>query len=254
MIFSLYLAYFLVNIGRLHAQADNIPVKGYTLVWQDEFNGNSLDKTKWDYRNTGKRRDAYNSRETVKIDNGKLVIEVKRKKDSLLMGMIGTQGLFETRYGYFECKASLTNTRGVWPAFWLQSPYNTDNSNPQDHGAEIDIFEYFLHEGKDSVSHTLHWGGYGATYKKFGPFYSPLKKTSDGFHTFGLEWTPDSYTTFVDGVPTHTGNRYISKVPQYMILSLEAEAKVAGPLEERKLPDRFVIDYVRVYKKVKNQN
>jgi beta-glucanase (GH16 family) len=224
--------------------------KEYRLVWKDEFNGLQLDRTKWNYRGTGKRGDAFNSRTAITLDGqGHLVIKVFKSVDSIITGMIDTERLFETRYGYFECRAALTSINGIWTAFWLQSSANRDHGTPELNGAEIDIFEYFHHVKRDSVAHTLHWGGYGPTHKMAGPVWVPVKKTSDGFHTFGLEWTENSYTTFVDGVKTYTGNVYISKVPEFMILSIEVNKAIAGVLNPIDLPDLFIVDYVRVYER-----
>jgi beta-glucanase (GH16 family) len=230
-------------------QQYQIPVTGYELFWQDEFNGNRLDASKWDYR-IGKRRDAYNVTETVFTDgNGLLHLQVKKDGSRTLTSMISTQHLFETKYGYFECRAKLTNATGIWPAFWLQSSRNTDYGTPEKNGVEIDIFEYFPNLNRNAVAHGLHWGGYGVTHKESGQMYSPLQPTADGFHVFGLEWTDSSYTAFVDGKQTIKGTQFISKVEQFIILSTECDEKVAGPLQTNALPDAFIVDYVRVFKK-----
>jgi hypothetical protein len=44
----------LIPIATSHAS--DIPVEGYELTWSDEFSGNQLDRTKWDYRGLGKNR------------------------------------------------------------------------------------------------------------------------------------------------------------------------------------------------------
>ncbi|MHA4807436.1 glycoside hydrolase family 16 protein [Flavitalea flava] len=228
----------------------DIPVIGYRLVWHDEFEGNLLDKTKWALRSPGKRGDAYNCESAAQLDGkGHLLLSITKKNDSVFTGMIATENLFETRYGYFECKAKLLRLKGSWVAFWLQSSANQDNGTPEKNGAEIDIFEYFPNLDTNSVTHMLHWGGYGATHKSSGPVRVFLKKTVDDYHTFGLEWTPEGYSTFVDGVQTYKGHSLISKVPEFMILSMEADSKVAGPLQLTGDPQYFTVDYVRVYKK-----
>lgn len=230
--------------------AKNIPVKGYKLVWCDEFNGNILDAGNWRHRSVGRRGDAMNSPDAVSVNgNGQLIISASQKADTVYAGMISTEGIFETRYGYFECRARLTKTNGIWPAFWLQSSLNSTNGIPEINGVEIDIFEYFRQANPTHVSHSLHWGGYAETHQVYGPFYSPLAETKDGFHLFGLEWTDSSYSTFVDGKLTFTGKDLISKVKQFMILSVEVNEQVAGPLDKALLPDSFVVDYIRVYKK-----
>jgi beta-glucanase (GH16 family) len=235
-------------------QEQPIPVLGYRLVWADEFDGKTLDRTKWKYRGLGQRGDAINDKSSVYLDGrGHLVIEARWVDDKIYAGIIDTEGLFETRYGYFECRAKLPMIAGIWPAFWLQSSSNKDDTEPATAGAEIDIFEYFHHERRDTVSHSLHWGGYGRTHRVAGPVLGPMKKTLDGYHVFGLEWTPDSYSTFVDGVKTYSGNTLISGVPEFIVLSLEVNKQVAGPLDRRNLPGKFIIDYVRVYKKRNNE-
>ena len=222
---------------------------GYELVWNDEFNGNRLDRNKWNFHAPGKRRDAFNTPAAVSLDgHGFLKITASVRNDSVFAAILSTEGTFETRYGFFECRAALTGTKGIWPAFWLFSPGNSDG-NPAEKGAEIDIFEYFLHDKKDSVCHTLHYGGYGAHHQVSGPVWSPLKKTPDGFHTFGLEWTPDAYAIYVDGQRTLVSKDNISKVPEVILLSVEVDKLAAGTLDKSRLPDSFTVDYVRVFKK-----
>nr|MBA4167592.1 glycoside hydrolase family 16 protein [Chitinophagaceae bacterium] len=226
-------------------------VKGYKLFWSDEFNGTTLDNSKWIYRGLGKRDEAYITKESVSLDGkGCMIMEVSRRGDSILTGMIATENIFSTRYGYFECRAALTTTPGTFPAFWLQSPtISNENGNTTSNGAEIDIFEYFPHTKRDSVAHTLHYGGYGSGHRVAGPVWGALKNTKSGFHTFGLEWTPNSYKTFVDGVQTFSGDQLVSGVAEFIILSLGVNTAAAGPLQYSSLPDRFIVDYVRVYKK-----
>lgn len=223
---------------------------GYQLFWQEEFSGNKLDPGKWKYRGLGRRGDAINTTAAIRLNGkGNLVLECRQSNDSILSGIIDSEGLFETKYGYFECRAKLTRVNGVWPGFWLQSRLNQNYGNPSTEGAEIDVFEYFHHLGKDSVAHTLHWGGYGFTHKMAGPVFGALKKTADDFHVFGFEWTPTSYKTFVDGELTYSGSTHISHVPEFLVISLEVNEKVAGKLDVTKLPVQFLVDYVRVYKK-----
>ena len=60
-------------------------------------------------------------------------------------------------YGYFECKAKLQNSPGVWGAFWLQSPQLAGGTDPKIYGAEVDIMEFFKKLGTDIVSHNVHY-------------------------------------------------------------------------------------------------
>jgi beta-glucanase (GH16 family) len=232
--------------GAAHAPETAIPVKGYTLVWSDEFDGATLDLNKWDYRGLGPRRDAVNVKDTVTLDGkGHLVLTTKKQGDTYHTAMIGTQGKFEATFGYFECRVRLQKQVGHWSAFWLQTPTMAKPlNNPAIAGTEIDIFEYLRREG-DTLHHTLHWDGYGKHHKS-------AKKTpripglSRGWHTFGLLWTEKEYVFYVDGKETWRTGKAVSQRAEYMILSLEV-GKWAGAIAKARLPDSLTVDYVRVY-------
>jgi hypothetical protein len=68
-----------------------------------------------------------------------------------------------------------------------------------------------------------------------------------GWHTFGLWWNPNEYVFFVDGKETwRTNAGGVSQVPEYIKLSDEI-GDWAGDVKKAKLPDAFLVDYVRVY-------
>ena len=163
--------------------------------------------------------------------------------------MIGTQGLFETRYGYFEARVKLQSQVGHWSAFWLQSPLIGDDEtgDTANFGTEIDVMEYQRQEG-DVIRSALHWDGYGVNTKA-AKSQSNIKGVSSGWHTTGVLWDESGYTFFVDGRQTWKINEAISGVEQYIILSLEV-GNWAGDISSSTLPDDFLIDYVRVYKKL----
>jgi len=225
-----------------------IPVKGYRLIWSDEFNGTALDMTKWDYRSLGPRRDAVNVKETVSLDGaGHLVLTTERDGNDVHTAMIGTEGTFQATFGYYECRAKLQRQIGHWSAFWLQTPtMGKEIGNPEASGTEIDIFEYLTKFG-DAVVHNLHWDGYQEDHKSDGGRAS-IPGLSQGWHTFGLLWTDQEYVFYVDGQETWRTDKAVSKRSEYIILSLEV-GKWAGDIAEAELPDSFTVDYVRVYQK-----
>ena len=117
----------------------------YTLFWNDEFDGTQLDTGKWDYRALGPRGPGIDSAAMVALDGaGHLKLSVQQSGSSIYSAMIGTQGKFQTVYGYFECRAMLQTVGGPTSAFWLQSP-TTGNpiGNPALAGDEVDIFECY---------------------------------------------------------------------------------------------------------------
>jgi len=230
------------------ATVPGIPVKGYELIWSDEFNGTALDMTKWDYRSLGPRRDAVNVKDTVSLDGaGHLVLTTDRDGNDVHTAMIGTEGTFQTTFGYFECRAKLQRQIGHWSAFWLQTPtMGKEIGNPEASGTEIDIFEY-LNKFGDGVVHNIHWDGYQEHHKSDGGRAS-IPGLSQGWHTFGLLWTDQEYVFYVDGKETWRSDKAVSKRSEYIILSLEV-GKWAGDIAKAELPDSFTVDYVRVYQK-----
>ncbi|MCY1719368.1 glycoside hydrolase family 16 protein [Prolixibacteraceae bacterium Z1-6] len=221
----------------------------YKLFWSDEFEGSDIDLKKWNYRAEGStRKYGVVSRQTIALDgNGNVTIKVLKDNDGkYFIGQLGTQGLFETTYGYFECRAKMNKELGPHIAFWLQSPEvgNTSN-NPQEYGAEVDIFEYHMKE-PDTVHHNIHWNGYGDTHKSTGAKIN-LSDLKNGFHTFGLEWTKDEYVFYVDGIETWRTSTAVSHRSEYIILSTELTGWGGDP-QSGNFPDEVVFDYVRVYK------
>src|SRR3546814_489286 len=111
----------------------------FALVWQDEFEGTSLDLDKWNYRAEGTLRNhASVSRGTISLDGkGNLIIRVtKDEKGNYFVGQTGTEGLYQTRYGYFECRARMNKQMGPHVAFWLQSnTMGIETDNTSENGA-----------------------------------------------------------------------------------------------------------------------
>ncbi len=220
---------------------------GYKLVWEDQFKGHELDTTKWDVRGVGPRRIGYNSAEAVKVEDGYLKLYALQKGDSILGSAVGTAKHFTPKYGYFECRAQLQNSIGVWGAFWIQSPEIFKGEDPSKYGTEMDIFEFFKEIGTDTLTHSLHWA-YGPHMQSIGPMKSYLKGLSKGFHLYGFEWTPEKYSFFIDGYKFYEETRGISNIPEYMILSMELP-ETRKSLEHTIFPDVFIVDYVKVYQK-----
>jgi len=220
---------------------------GYKLFWEDNFNGTSLDTSKWKVRGVGKRRLDWVSKEAVEVKGGYLRLYAMKKGDTLLSSAVGTQDLFMSKYGYYECRAKLQKSPGIWGAFWIQSKQISQGEDPAIYGAEIDIMEFFKKLGTDIVSHNVHWA-YGPHQQSTHGMQSYLKGVSKGFHKFALEWLPDKYIFYIDGYKFYEVTTGISNIDEYMILSMEFPGEVKE-IEKSVFPDVFVVDYVKVYKR-----
>jgi len=222
-------------------------LKDYKLIWQDEFEGAFLDKSKWKYRAEGSvRQYATVSSRTISLDgNGNLVITVEKEEGKYYVGQVCTDGLFQSKYGYYECRAKMNKSIGPHVAFWLQSnTMGNENDNPAENGAEVDIFEYHK-KTSNQIHHNIHWNGYGTGHKQEGTkvFIDDIEK---GFHTFGLLWTDKEYVFYVDGKEMWRTSKGLSKISEYIILSTELTG-FGGDPSQGTYPDSVVFDYVRVY-------
>lgn len=245
-IVSLLSATFLLACLTATVTADP-PSDEYELVWADEFDGESLDLQKWNYRGLGRRRLAYNVKDCATLDGkGNLVLTTRRGDERVETAMIATSGRFEPTYGYYECRVEFQNQVGHWSAFWLQSPTIGKVGDPRENGTEIDIFEYLVRY-PTRMHHNLHWDGYGEAHKHEGK-QREIESLPDGFHTIGLLWTPDEYVFYVDGKETWRSTTAVSRRSQYIILSMEVDTW-GGSIDDAKLPDSVRFDYVRVYQK-----
>jgi beta-glucanase (GH16 family) len=231
----------------------------YTLAWHDEFDGTNLDATKWTHYAPGPRRDAVNVPEAVTLDGrGHLVITTSRvevpdpaggTKSEYHTGMITTRDTYQTEYGYFEARIKFQREIGHWAAFWIQTPTMSQPvGDAAKAGVEIDVIEYLRNgDYPTKAQHTVHWDVRTPQQKK--DFAAPvIEGIGEGFHTFGVEWTPDVLVFYVDGKETWRTSKAVPRREEYMILSLEV-GKWADDIARVRLPDSMVVDWVRVWKK-----
>lgn len=221
--------------------------EAYKLIWSDGFDGEELNENKWSHRSLGPRGNAIIVEDCAKLDGqGNLAITTRRSGNQIHTGMVGTEGKFETTFGYFEARLKFQTQPGHWGAFWLQSANMAKVGNPQENGVEIDIIELFSTQ-KDTMFMNIHWDGYGDEHKKIGSQHTD-KSLQEGWHVVGLEWTPEEYKFYLNGKMVWHTSEAVSHAKQYIILSLEVR-EWAGDISKAKLPDSLLIDYVRVYQK-----
>jgi beta-glucanase (GH16 family) len=221
------------------------PGKTWKLVWHDEFDGTALDEGKWETPPDGRRREAWWMRKAITLDGrGHLAIRTIKEGDKYIDGCVRTKGKFEHAFGYYVARVQLQRQPGHWSAFWLHNDSVNRVGNEGRDGTEIDIYEKPWLD--DRVQQTLHWDGYGPRHRQAGNV-AKAPGVMQGFHTFGLVWLPDEYVFTIDGKATwRTKAGGVCQVPLYIKLSDEV-GPWAGDIARAKLPDQFLVDYVRVY-------
>lgn len=239
----------------------------YSLVWQDDFNGTSVDPTRWEFQigtgcpglcGWGNNELQYYRAENATVAGGFLTITAKQQSfggKSYTSARLRSQGLADFTYGKIEMRAKLPIGRGLWPAFWML-PTNSPYGNWPVSG-EIDIMEY-IGQQPSQVFGTLHYGNPNQIYSS-----SSTSLTSgtfnDDFHTFGIEWEPNQIRWLLDGVQYACKSNWISSAagypapfdkPFHMLLNLAVGGNLPGPPDGSTVfPQSYVIDWVRVWQK-----
>ncbi|KAI1839982.1 hypothetical protein JX265_013598 [Neoarthrinium moseri] len=117
-----------------------------------------------------------------------------------------TAGKKTIRYGRVQVEAKLPAGDWLWPAIWMMPQDNVYGDWPR--SGEIDICESRGNDaetyplGSNIVSSAMHWGttySNDAYQKSYGEWGAKRTKYSDGFHTYGLEWSSKYMFTWLDG-------------------------------------------------------
>jgi beta-glucanase (GH16 family) len=224
-------------------------LKTYQVVWEDNFDGTTLNTSKWKYRNEGKPAGKYAtvSRNNIELDGkGNMLIKItKDSEGKYYTGALFTRKIFETTYGYFECRAAMHKQLGPEVFFRLLSDSYGKTLDPAKDGAIISIFQYYR-KAPDKIQHAVYWNGFGADRQKVNKQIQ-LKGIDTGFHTFGLEWTQEEYIFYVDGKETWRTSEAVSQCNEYLNLAADL-AGFGGDPAEGNFPDAITFDYVKVYK------
>ena len=207
-----------------------LPDGEWKLVFADEFDGDSLDKSKWSFRKHIMRAEHpfLIEDEGLKFENSNIHFKLIEKDRQYYSCQLQTGENWhdrpnesknwlvapfstpksEHKFGYYECRCKLQKEKGDiwWSAFWLQSPIIGTHIDPKKAGVEVDIMESF--KGGTYQHHYLHWGGYSPENHQFATTFKEHRYAradefipidTDEFHRFGCLWEEDGYTFFVDG-------------------------------------------------------
>jgi fibronectin-binding autotransporter adhesin len=242
------------------------PPANYYEVWGDEFQGSSLDTSKWQYwLYPGTYKDATLSPSAVSEAGDHVVITTYTSGSTHDTAMLSTQGKFHARYGYFEANIQWSDNSGMWSAFWLQSPaMGSYIGDPGNGGAEIDVCEHRLQDGSANninnyVQSNIHWNGYGPSAASVGSgnFTDSTANLGSGFHKYGVLWTSSGYTIYVDdGQQKYTTSSGLSARTEFMILSSivdDTDTTWAGTIPSggygslSSSTTKLAVDYVRYY-------
>ena len=258
--------------------ADTPAMAGYKLAWADEFNKDGKpDTANWRYEKGFVRNEElqWYQEENAFCKDGLLVIEgrkervpnpsykagssnwkTKREIIQYTASSINTSGKHSWQYGRFIMRGKIDISAGLWPAWWTLGVNGQWPSN-----GEIDIMEYYSNKLLFNIA-----CGTSTTYKaewysnKFAADSMGGKAWAEKFHIWRMDWDENAIALYLDDqlmnkvelnklVNKDGSNINPFKQPHYMLLNLALGGINGGDPTLTKFPNRFEVDYVRVYQK-----
>lgn len=208
---------------------------GYKMTWHDEFDGNTLDTTKWGYQYgcfDPAQRSQVNytdSPENVSVRDGYLNLTARYsptktkwdgtqiprtcKDGSTVYDAPFTSGMITTKtkdgtvlYAapgtgfYAEARIKLPTARSSWSSFWA-----TGTKGGWPGNGEIDVFESKGYDPSFLMSniHTPRVGNPKKTQQHQGMMHGDTATSQSEFHTYGVLKTADAIEFYFDGQMTH---------------------------------------------------
>lgn len=245
----------------------------YTLVWEDNFDGDSLSDADWNYEQhevgwvNHELQEYVPSDEYAFVKDGCLVIQPVKEVDadgnvSYTSGRVNTQGKHDFKYGRFEASIKVPEGKGFLPAFWMM-PTDEGYYGQWPKCGEIDIMEV-LGDATNRQYGTVHFGEphtqrQGTYELKDGDF-------SKEFHEFAVEWDPGQIRWYLDGELYFETSDWFTKVDGgeekaypapfnqdfHVILNVAVGGDWPGDPDDSTIFDEraaMYVDYVRIYQR-----
>jgi beta-glucanase (GH16 family) len=255
-------------------------IKGYNLVWNDEFNENGKPNSEfWSFENGFKRNNElqWYQEENAICKDGILTITAQREQvknpnydytskewrktrafGNYTSASINTKGLKSWKYGRFETRAKIDSTKGSWPAIWTLG-----NNGEWPANGEIDIMEFYIKNQQQSVLANAAFLG-GNQKPKWNSKVTPLTYFLDKdpnwlekFHLWRMDWDEEAIKIYIDdelineisiAKTINPDGTNPFQQEHYFLLNL-AIGENGGNPKNSKFPIIYQVDYVRVYQR-----
>ena len=245
-------------------------IEGWNIVWQDEFDKDSLDLTKWS-REIGGHGWGNNelqfytdSDSNSYVENGNLVLKAQVVPQGIgsskglryySSARLRTYGKGDWKYGRIEVKAKVASGQGIWPAIWMLPTDWLFGGWPS--SGEIDIME---HVGYDlGVVHgSVHTEAYNHKINTQRSSARKIANVDTEFHVYSIIWDKDKISFFIDDVQyflfenDQQGNYKTWPFDQrfHLLINIAVGGDWPGnPDNSTNFPRKMLVDYVRVYEK-----
>jgi beta-glucanase (GH16 family) len=200
------------------------PSGSWQCTFDDEFNGSSLDASKWQPQltsmsgyTTGAAPDFVcyvDNPQTISESGGTLNLSVVQTPTPQTCGqtqtqyeggMVSSYEIFNQRYGFFEARAKLPASAldGLQETLWLY-PENETLFGPFPDSGEIDYGEFYSEFPTTDIP-VVHFPGSQNDPNATNDYCAIAGMATAGqFNTYALLWTPTTITAYFNGMPCIT--------------------------------------------------
>lgn len=236
------------------SEATPLPPAGYELVFSDEFDGDRIDTEKWGFRLDSKMLSTQQP-ENVSVRDGNLVIALRKEpargKDYTGGGAISRQRFV---YGYYEARFKTPPAEG-WHTAFRSMRHNFADAPPglpalleldfcEQDGGDPHFFSFGIinQSRSDQKKNRRSWNA-GRWVIENAP------DTSADFHVWSCEFTPETIRFYFDGRLTKelisAGFPHDEMNVWFSVIA----SKLKGDrwVDESKLPNEVLCDYIRIY-------
>jgi hypothetical protein len=187
----------------------NSTIQHDKLIFFDDFSGPSLDRSKWNVETrihvNDELQSYVDSAATIYLKDNALVLQPiyspgyvgpDGHRSDFISGRINTKNKFDFKYGTAEARIRISDGVGLWPAWWILG------NGPWPATGEIDIMEYI--GDKSWASAAVHGPGYSGNTPFVSRHYFDKGNDITHWHTYAVDWTPDSLVFKYDGTPMYS--------------------------------------------------
>ncbi len=266
-----------MNHFALAQNAAQTEKEGWKLVWSDEFDKDGApNPDNWNVE-TGfvrNEEDQWYQSQNARVEDGKLIIEARKERQpnpnyeagstdwkkkrvfaEYTSASLSTNGKHNWTYGRFEMRGKIDISPGLWPAFWTVGTQGEWPAN-----GEIDIMEFY----RGNLLANIAWGTNKRWNAKWNSKKKPILDFTDPewaskFHIWRMDWDDKFIRLYVDDTLLNEqdlkqtinadGRNPFLNAPQFIIVNLALGGQNGGDPSKAPYPNRFEVDYVRVYQK-----
>lgn len=232
---------------------------GYNLVWQDEFNGTTVDAANWTFETGGEWYNnelQYYRTENAWVSEGTLTIEARKENfggHQYTSSRMKTENKRIFKYGRVDIRALLPEGQGIWPALWTLG--NNIGSVGWPACGEMDIMEMIGGQGREkTVYSTMHWDDNGQA--SYGLSFTSTGKTfHEKYAVFSIVWDESKIMSYVDNQKyfemdiTPAGLSEFHKEHFFIFNVAVGGVWPGNPDGTTLFPTQMKVDYIRVFQK-----